>query len=359
MAPIGLLPFGEHREIWAIASEPSEPKKTRGTDWSVRMRLQDETEPEGIMGLKFDNPQGLPKHFSGRVVVRLSHVKLETWNDRRQVTASRKSEVIMFESSLLGSRRPIEQRADVRLSPNAKRMIDFLRAWNHFVCSGPSPPAPTISQLQPPPQQASTTPEATLAEVERTTVCERHLPAPITTHKHGQVPATDIASVRSSPRDTFKFRVIARVVGVSPRDWREFTRPYCTHCMAFLPSQAGSFSAASRSSATCPSCLRQDAEVDFSYIFQLQLADATGILDVLAWRRNAAEFFHGLPPLDLHENRHAADMLHQKIQRMIGQIVDVCIFSYRLGDVPSSQGRRYQLFDTTLVGPNVEEIGPV
>ena len=386
-------------------------------DHYCKLLVSDETEVGMTCLYFNRNPEMLPTALFKNSIIRLQNVQLQLWSDKnrpyefndakRQIVGNKFSSFQLYDISPTASKRPLQQSSPYSLSKVDDAMITYLRQWcasmneeislstSSTLCDDPPgitsqldatksnvtksnvtksnvtkstsasedgthpsltieassprvdalhPPAPPSSTLlqddrpvQPSNEQPSTLPtSAGIAE------------PPLSTHKYLKISPMKIQDILRFPHPTFKFRLIAQLTGISPRDPSRLTRPVCPYCSAFLSQLLPEDGA-----ITCPDCLESDIKPAFAYVFQLTLRDETGEIRVLAWRSQAEEFLHGLPPLNLTENTCAQESLKYKIQQMMGHQLDLCLFSYFL-DASTPDDRRYQLFDTVLTLTQIE-----
>ena len=82
------------------------------------------------------------------------------------------------------------------------------------------------------------------------------------------------------------------------------------------------------------------------YKLQLILEDATGQLPALIYENDGAEFFHGVPAVDLRSNNVSYRIIQSKFKALFqqGAWLNVCIKKYK-----SEAGNiKYRIFGTSI-----------
>lgn len=189
----------------------------------------------------------------------------------------------------------------------------------------------------------------------------------ITTHSHMSQQITPIKSIKQSRaiHVANKYRVHARVLGITPKSTAEQVILYCRQCCVTTECS-------SEGNDICHSC-EYNTDIEYQYSFKLILADSSDVLIVIVTGESARNLIQ-IEPCNLYLNENIRNTVQRQLNHLCDSVnwLDCCIFSYSAvdslikadgDDISDSQSieeamvslrrdketrKNYQMFDTML-----------
>ena len=227
----------------------------------------------------------------------------------------------------------------------------------------------------------------------------RYLLPSVTICLHPNRPFTSVADVLVCSQVPNMFRCELRAVHILPEEITGLVRLCCPQCGFDVPlpsspeeEQSGAFA---NPGSVCPKCVPlcsaeelsqreprkmvvsgkpQDGEdevglqcipplLTYTYVFQLVVADDSGVLEAFVAEKDANIFLEDLPPTNLHLSFASRSALWRRLKRLFGQnpfdmsdcsvvapTLDCCILSYYTSPSPSTEVA-FRICHTILPAP--------
>lgn len=200
----------------------------------------------------------------------------------------------------------------------------------------------------------------------------------ITLSLHPSTPFSSLQDVLTCEEVPKKFRCDVQAAAVHPSSIAEFVQLRCPACL-FVAKMAHTEEEEVRGDClhpgdVCPSCSKTSAEspqLQYMYVFILELEDDTGALQAFLAEQDSAMFFQGLPATNLYLDIGVRVKVWKRLQRLFGcdpfdstalqqtcmvrPHMDCCIYSFYCGGLPKDEEEKrkkqvsFRIFHTVLL----------